>query len=99
MVDSSVFRCYEIYGKATLATLYLKMVLPGQRHNVTTVVLIFDVPINIYAGDIRKRPASVAQLDAHTTGDQEVVGLVGSAVFFHGDLIMKYFLWSFSPFC
>ena len=45
-------------------------------------------------------PASVAQLDAHLTGDQEVVGLIPawSATFFHGDLIMKYFLPSFSPF-
>ena len=40
----------------------------------------------------------VAQLDLHPTGDQEVVGLnlAGSATFFRGDLIMKYFLWSFS---
>ena len=32
-------------------------------------------------------PASVAQLDARQTGDQEVVGLTpaGSATFFHGD--------------
>ena len=43
-------------------------------------------------------PASVAQLDAHPTGDQEVAGLTpaGSATFFCGDLVMKYFLWSFS---
>ena len=35
-----------------------------------------------------------------STGDQEVVGLTpaGSATFFRGDLIMKYFLSSFSPF-
>ena len=45
-------------------------------------------------------PASVARLDAHTTCDQEVVfsTLAGSATFFRGDLIMKYFLQSFSPF-
>ena len=43
---------------------------------------------------------SVAQLDGHPTGDQEVAGSnpAGSATFFHGDLIMKYFLQSFSPF-
>ena len=43
--------------------------------------------------------ASVAQLDEHLTGDQEVVGSTpsGSATFFGGDLIMKYFLRSFSP--
>ena len=42
----------------------------------------------------------LAQLDAHPTGDQEVAGSTpaGSATFFHGDLIMKYFLQSFSPF-
>ena len=46
------------------------------------------------------QPASVAQLDARLTGDQEVASstLAGSATFFRGDLIMKYFLRSFSPF-
>ena len=44
--------------------------------------------------------ASVSQLDAPPTGDQEVVALIpaGSTTFFHGDFIMKYFLWSFSTF-
>ena len=39
-------------------------------------------------------PASVALLDVCQTGDQEVVGstLAGSATFFLGDLITKYFL-------
>ena len=43
--------------------------------------------------------ASVVQLDGHPTGDQEVVGLTpsGSAKF-SWELIMKYFLQSFSPF-
>ena len=38
--------------------------------------------------------------DARPTGDQEVSGLTParSATFFRGDLIMKYFLRSFSPF-
>ena len=42
-------------------------------------------------------PASVAQLDAHPTGDQEFEGSTptGSETFFCGGLIMKYFLWSF----
>ena len=37
-------------------------------------------------------PASVAQLDARPTGDQEVAGSTpaGSAIFFRRDLIMKY---------
>ena len=47
-----------------------------------------------------KKLASVAQLDARSTGDQEVAGLTpaGSATFCRGDLIRKYFLWSFSRF-
>ena len=45
-------------------------------------------------------PDSVAKLNARPTGDQEVAGSTptGSATFFRGDLIMKYFLRSFSPF-
>ena len=41
--------------------------------------------------------APVAQLHARSTDDQEVAGStpVGSATFFRGDLIMKYFLRSF----
>ena len=41
-----------------------------------------------------------AQLDARPTGDQEAAGSTpaGSATFFRGDLFMKYFLRSFSPF-
>ena len=45
--------------------------------------------------------ASVAQLDARPTGDQEVAGSnpakVGNILSWR--LIMKYFLLSFSPFC
>ena len=39
-------------------------------------------------------PASVAQLDARPTGDQEVEDSnpAGSATLFRGDLTMKYFL-------
>ena len=39
-----------------------------------------------------------AKIDGRWTGDQEVVGWTpaGLATFFRGDLIMKYFLWSFS---
>ena len=42
----------------------------------------------------------MARLDAHPTVDQDVVSSTptGSTTFFHGDFIMKYFLWSFSPF-
>ena len=45
-------------------------------------------------------PVSVAQLDARPNGDQGVAGstLAGSATFFLGDLMMKYFLRSFSSF-
>ena len=46
------------------------------------------------------QPASVDQLDARPTGDHKVAGSTpaGSATFFRGNLIMKYFLRSFSPF-
>ena len=45
-------------------------------------------------------PASMAQLDARPTGDQEVGGLTPTAgSILSWILIMKYFLWSFSPFC
>ena len=45
-------------------------------------------------------PASVAQLDAGPTGDQEVPGLTPTEVsnILSCRLIMKYFLRSFSPF-
>ena len=41
--------------------------------------------------DQTEQSASVAQLDARPTGDQEVAGSTpaGSATFFRGDLIMK----------
>ena len=44
-------------------------------------------------------PASVAQLDAPLIGHQEVAGSTpsGLATYFHGDMAMKYFLWSFCP--
>ena len=54
---------------------------------------------------IRKLAEKIAGLggsvaDACPTGDQEVEGSTAaeSATFFRGDLIMKYFLQSFSPF-
>ena len=56
--------------------------------------------INKHDALILVLPASVAQLDVHPSGDQEVARSTsaGSATFFPGDLIMKYFLCSFSPF-
>ena len=46
------------------------------------------------------KPASVAQLNARVTVDQELVGStpakVGNIISWR--LMMKYFLWSFSPF-
>ena len=46
-------------------------------------------------------PASVAQLDARPTGDQEVSGSTPAEVgnILSWSFIMKYFLRSFSPFC
>ena len=54
----------------------------------------FAPNVKFYACEIQIR-ASVAQLDAGPTGDQEVTM---STILFRGDLIMKYFLRSFSPF-
>ena len=47
-----------------------------------------------------QKPATVAQLDARLTCDQEYAGWIAarSAIFFCVDLIMKYFLRSFSTF-
>ena len=49
----------------------------------------------------KQQLASVALLDAHPTGDQEVGGSTPawSATFLCGDFIMKYFLRSVTPFC
>ena len=49
----------------------------------------------------KKKPASVAQLDARPTGDQEVAGSTPAEVgnILSWRLIMKYFLRSYSPFC
>ena len=48
----------------------------------------------------KQEPALVARLDARPTGDQEVAGStpakVGNILWWR--LIMKYFLWSLSPF-
>ena len=58
-------------------------------------------PIQIYRNfHLPKLPASVAQLDARPTGDQEVAGSTPAEVgnILSWRLIMKYFLRSFSPF-
>ena len=46
-------------------------------------------------------PASMAQLDARPTGDQEIAGSTPAEVcnILFWRLILKYFLQSFSPFC
>ena len=58
-----------------------------------TIANFFRYPI--------RRPALVAQLDTHLTGDQEVArstpSEVGNILLWR--LMMKYFLRSFSPFC
>ena len=50
---------------------------------------------------MKRRAGLGGSVGCPPTGDQEVAGLIptGSATFFHGDLIMKYFLRSFFPFC
>ena len=74
------------------------------HYTVSVVLLQIDFNRDLFNHILRVtsdyRLASVAQLDAHLTADQEVAGLTlaGLATFFHEDLIMKYFLRSFSPF-
>ena len=58
------------------------------------------LPTQRLCGEIRKtlrgamHVASVATLDVRPTGNQEVVGSTpaGSATFFRGDMLIKYFL-------
>ena len=68
-------------------------------HKIRTAVCIyvFAVAFNITT---LVQPASVAQLDARPTGDQEVAGSTPAEVgnILSWRLIMKYFLRSFSPF-
>ena len=70
---------------------------PDQTHK--SAVFDQDLP---YLLDIYnlKTPASVAQLDARPTGDQEVADSIPAEVgnILSRRLIMKYFLRSFSPF-
>ena len=54
------------------------------------VCLKYPYSLCCYCNSFKKKvhlPASVAQLDAHPTGDQKVAGSAptGSATFFHGD--------------
>ena len=67
------------------------------KQELTKIVLLVE---NDKKPTMSIPPTSVAQLDARPTGDQEVAGSTpaGSATFFRGDLIMKCFLRSFSPF-
>ena len=52
------------------------------------------------APKLLEQTASVAQLDARPIGDQEVAGSIPAEVgsILSWRLIMKYILWSFSPF-
>ena len=61
------------------------------RHSILNQTQVIDINI---------KPALVAQLDAHPTGDQEVAGSTPAEVgnILSWRLIMKYFLRSFSPF-
>ena len=73
------------------------VVSPGTRVSSTAWITKRQHPHLLLNG---AGPASVAQLDARPTGDQEIAGSTpaGSTAFFRGGLIMKYFLRSFSSF-
>ena len=74
------------------------------REIFSTVILPFrwfkKGSCQFLAKQLELGPASVAQLDARPTGDQEVAGLTPAEVgnILSWRLIMKYFLRSFSPF-
>ena len=70
--------------------------LRRQINIITTLCL--RLPTKHFHGEEEE---NLSQLDARPTGDQEVASSTPamSAKFFHGDLIVKYFLKSFSPFC
>ena len=67
------------------------------------LICIFTVcicPQDILPSNAAHLSVWVAPLDAPPTGNQEVAGSTPtrSTTFFRGDLIMKYFLWSFASF-
>ena len=72
----------------------------NKKHEAKIYFAFFPFPSLTPCQRFLRMPASVTQLDARTTGDQEVSGLTftGSATFFREDLVIKYFLRSFSPF-
>ena len=75
------------------------MVALVKKQQLFVVLLYIHIKVTIFTLNTL-RSASVAHSDGHLTGDQEVTGSTPaeSETFFHGDLIMKYFLQSFSPF-
>ena len=65
------------------------------------VTIVFNSTVFAVHPSNSVMPALVAHLDGRLTGDQEVAGSinprqVGNILLWR--LIMKYFLWSFSPF-
>ena len=68
---------------------------------------VAGTPVNgkaAYLGSKAPQPHHMAGhgcSDVNPTGHREIAGsmLAESATFFHGNLTMKYFLQSFSPFC
>ena len=74
---------------------------PWGRAIFHPIAIICTILVKAYLMKLHtKKPASVAQLDAPLTGDQEVVGSTPAEIgnILSWRLIMKYFLWSFSPF-
>ena len=74
------------------ALLMLRICRRNNKYALTVMLLLLH---------FKFMPASVAQLDARPTGDQEVPGSTPAEVgnILSWRLIMKYFLRSFSPFC
>ena len=84
---------------AALKSVVLKMLTKTSKR-YKTEALKTDAEYHTEKKHQSPQPVSVAQLNARPTDDQEVAGLTpaASAPFFRGDLIMKYFIRSFSLF-
>ena len=87
-----------------MAKLFANSRDPDQMpHSVVSDLGLHCLPITLLRVSLHTADEfcrQVAQLDVHPTSDQKIAGSTPArwATFFRGDLIMKYFLRSFSPF-
>ena len=81
------------------SSLLFELPLPCNQKRGTRLDICLHFGFSLQPFQVEK-PASVVQLDARPTGDQEVAGSTPAKVgnILSWRLIMKYFLRSFSPF-